>query len=73
MSTVTVSGLFRDKRSAPDLDNLAKVILDAIQAGSGINDVNFRWRSGSMLFNKSEEPALGIIISEMDEVMEVTG
>jgi len=43
---VTCSGWFKDERSAPDLSNLSKVILDAIQELTGINDREFRWHDG---------------------------
>ncbi len=44
--TVQCDGRFKDKRSTPDLSNLSKVILDAIQDASGVNDSNMRWRDG---------------------------
>lgn len=43
---VTCSGWFKDERSAPDLSNLSKVILDSIQDLICINDKDFRWHDG---------------------------
>ena len=43
---VKCSGWFKDERSAPDLSNLSKVILDSIQELTGINDREFRWHDG---------------------------
>ena len=40
--TVSVFGKFVDGR-CPDLDNLAKVILDAVSIGTGINDKDMRF------------------------------
>ena len=60
--TVTCSGRFRDKRSTPDLSNLSKVILDAIQEVTTINDKHMRWRDGEITYG--EEPTLFITIEE---------
>jgi len=43
---VYCSGYFKDERSAPDLSNLSKCVLDAIQEVTGYNDKNFRWHDG---------------------------
>ena len=43
---ITCSGYFKDARSAPDLSNLSKVVLDAIQEPTGLNDKDFRWHDG---------------------------
>ena len=61
---VTCDGVFKDKRSQPDLSNLSKVILDAIEETTGVNDKNYRWRDGSVTIDKTEEPRLVITISE---------
>jgi len=58
---VTCSGVFKDKRSTPDLSNLSKVILDAIEETTGINDVNYRWHDGTISYG---EPELVIEIKE---------
>jgi len=60
--SVTCSGLFRDKRSTPDLSNLGKVILDAIEEVTGINDRHMRWHDGMIWLKKDEEPELLITI-----------
>lgn len=58
---VQCSGQFKDKRSQPDLSNLSKVILDAIEETTGVNDKNYRWRCGSVSYG---EPTLWITIVE---------
>jgi len=40
--TVSLFGKFIDDR-APDLDNLAKVILDAVKVGVGLDDKNIKF------------------------------
>ena len=44
---VTSSGWFKDERSAPDLSNLSKVIMDSIQNLIFVNDKEFRWHDGT--------------------------
>jgi len=61
---VRCSGQFRDKRSQPDLSNLSKVILDAIEETTGVNDSNFRWRDGDITIDKTADPILLITIEE---------
>lgn len=63
---VTCSGRFRDKR-VPDLSNLSKVILDAIEEATGVNDKNMRWRDGDVFLSKDEDPCLIITIEEVLE------
>jgi len=58
---VQCSGQFKDKRSQPDLSNLSKVILDAIEETTGVNDRDMRWRDGSVTYG---EPLLWITIVE---------
>jgi len=58
---VTCSGRFKDKRSQPDLSNLSKCTLDAIEETTGINDVNFRWHDGKVSYG---EPTLWVRIEE---------
>ena len=72
---VQCSGQFKDKRSQPDLSNLSKVILDAIEETTGVNDRDMRWRDGRVTYvDKWEaehyyaEPYLHITISENMEV-----
>jgi len=52
---VTCSGRFKDKRSTPDLSNLAKVTLDAIAEVCDVNDKHMRWHDGTVEYG---EPAL---------------
>lgn len=65
--TVTCNGVFRDLRSCPDLSNLAKVVLDAIEETTGINDRNMRWQDGNIKIDKEEKPHLEIIIEQFRE------
>jgi len=60
---VTCSGYFKDERSAPDLSNLSKVIMDSIEEVTGINDQAFRWRDGKRVIGV-KEPYLVISIKE---------
>ncbi len=59
--TVRCDGTFIDKRSTPDLSNLSKVIMDAIQEVS-VNDRYFRWKDGDISYGK--EARLTIAIQE---------
>ena len=61
--SVKCDGVFKDQRSAPDLNNLIK-ILDVIEEVSGVNDKNMRWEDGSRLIDKHEKPSLTITIKE---------
>lgn len=61
--SVKCDGYFTSVSRTPDLSNLSKCTLDAIQEATGINDVNMRWHDGtSTIVNK--EPHLIITISE---------
>ena len=68
---VSCSGHFKNQRSAPDLSNLAKVCMDAIAAGLGIDDKNLRWQDGLRLCGDDiEEPRLEFTIwGEEDEAL----
>ena len=59
--TVRCDGRFKDLRSTPDLSNLSKVTLDAIEECTGINDQNYRWQDGDITCG---EPTLWITITE---------
>ena len=61
---ITCSGTFKDMRSCPDLSNLSKCTLDAIEEASGINDKNFRWHDGKPYISDKEKPYLLITITE---------
>lgn len=61
---VTCSGYFKDERSAPDLSNLSKVVMDSIEELTGINDKNMRWHDGTRNIGVKEPPYLLITISE---------
>ncbi len=60
---VTCSGRFKDKRSTPDLSNLSKVTLDAIEEVTNLNDRDFRWHDGTVKYG--EPPVLWIKIKEL--------
>ena len=62
---VTCSGWFKNERSAPDLSNLSKIIMDSIQELIGVNDKDFRWRDGDRIIGV-KEPYLLITIREPD-------
>lgn len=60
-------GYFKDKRSRPDLDNLCKLVGDAIQAATGINDREFLWElEGSQMGHK--RPLIRIRIRGSDAI-----
>lgn len=61
---ITCSGIFKDERSAPDLSNLSKCTLDAIEAVTGINDKDMRWHDGARTIDKTHDPDLKITIEE---------
>ena len=62
---VTCDGQFTDARSAPDLSNLSKVVLDAIEETTGVNDREMRWHDGERVIKKGE-PYLRITIEERE-------
>ena len=62
--TVRCDGVFKDKRSCPDLSNLAKICLDAIEGACGVNDRYYRWQDGTITINKTQEPHLILTITE---------
>ncbi len=62
---ITCDGFFRDERSAPDVHNLLKVIADAIQEVSGINDKNYHMTAGKRVIGVKEHPYLLITIREL--------
>jgi len=66
--SVRIDGFFRDKRH-PDLSNLNKVVLDAVQQGLGINDKHFRAQDGYVAVAKEHtQPSLRITIEQIKEV-----
>ena len=58
---VTCSGYFKDDRSAPDISNLSKVILDSISDLTGINDKYMKWKDGDRKIDKKNNPPYLII------------
>ena len=63
--TVRCDGAFKDLRSTPDLSNLSKVILDAIEECTGVNDRDMRWQDGDITYigKWALEPMLEITIT----------
>jgi len=53
--TVKCDGRFKNTHRQPDLSNLSKVILDAIEETTGVNDRNMRWQDGEVYYGN---PAL---------------
>ena len=64
--TVRCDGAFKDLRSTPDLSNLSKVILDAIEKVTRVNDRDMRWQDGDITYigKWALEPMLEITITE---------
>ncbi len=60
---VRCDGYFKDERSAPDLSNLSKVILDSIEDLIGGNDKDYRWHDGKRVLGE-KHPYLIITLSE---------
>ena len=63
---VTVSGVFKDKRH-PDMDNLLKVICDAVKFGLGIDDKDYTHET--LPATIGGEPRLIITIEQLQEVL----
>ena len=63
---VRCDGRFRDKNNQPDLSNLSKVVLDAIEETTGVNDRDMRWEDGDVSYG---EPALWVTITERASLM----
>jgi hypothetical protein len=61
---VTCSGTFRSENEAPDLSNLSKCTLDAIEEVTGLNDRDFRWHDGDRVIDAGNRPELTITIEE---------
>ena len=59
---ITCSGRFKNKACQPDLSNLAKVTMDAIEEVTNLNDRDFRWHDGTVGYG--EPPVLWIKIEE---------
>ena len=59
--SVRCDGRFENRRSQPDLSNLSKVILDAIEEATGVNDRDMRWHDGDVSYG---EPTLWITLEE---------
>lgn len=63
---VRCDGRFIDRRHQPDLHNLSKTILDAIEDTTGINDRNLRWEDGEPTYG--QPPILTLTFTEADDV-----
>ncbi len=61
---VFIRGIFKDKRSTPDTDNLMKCTCDAIADGLGINDKHFTHETGEPTIDKHCTPTLIIKVSQ---------
>ena len=62
--TVRCDGVFKDKRSTPDLSNLSKCVLDSLQESSGVNDRDMRWQDGDVSYGERAELIITITESE---------
>jgi len=65
---IHLSGIFKDKRSCPDLHNLHKTIGDALEPAFGINDREFRFIDEGYTIDKSKDPMLIIGIEVENNV-----
>ena len=64
--TIHLSGIFKDKRSCCDLNNLHKVIADALESALHINDREFRFVDEGYTIDKSKDPTLviGVVVED---------
>jgi hypothetical protein len=60
---IHISGVFKNKRSVPDLHNL-KCLYDAIQTATGINDRFYYTETEPGVIDKIQEPHILIRIEE---------
>ena len=63
---VTISGVFKDLRSCPDIHNLVKVTCDAIEEVTGINDQNYTTETKEPQIDSNHEPEVIITIQGAD-------
>lgn len=63
--TVKCDVVQNDKRIR-DISNYSKVVLDALEEASDVNDRDMRWQDGDILVRKDQEPALIITIRSND-------
>lgn len=61
---ITISGIFKNLRSCPDIHNLVKVTCDAIEEVTGLNDRNFKTETKEPQIDGSKEPEIIITIQE---------
>ena len=61
---VNIDCVFRNKRDACDPHNLLKVVCDAIEEVTGVNDKYYTTSTGEPLFDAEQEPHLIISIGE---------
>jgi Endodeoxyribonuclease RusA len=61
---VKISGVFKNQRESCDLQNL-KIVYDSIQKVIGIDDRNFHTETEPPVIDKTQEPHLMIIITEI--------
>lgn len=61
---VFIRGIFKNERAQPDLDNLFKVICDAVSDGLGIDDKHFIHETGSSQVQRFCIPELIIKVSQ---------
>ena len=60
---VRIDGVFKNKRSMPDGDNLLKICGDSIALGLNINDKNFVYETRPFTVDKKRQPTIIITIS----------
>jgi len=62
---IKVGGVFKDKRSCPDIHNLLKPICDSIEEVTGINDRGYETETSEPIIDKwCDEPMLFITVAE---------
>lgn len=67
---VILECVFKNRREACDPDNLAKLVLDGVANGLGINDRDIKFSAESPEYNTNALPILRIIIRGKDDETE---
>lgn len=61
---LNIGGVFKDKRSTPDIHNIIKIIADCIEDVTGLNDKGYSITTDAPVVDKNKEPELIITIDE---------
>ena len=62
---VTIQGWFKNRRNAIDLHNAIKLVADAVESATGVNDKYIRVETMEPHFH-SEQPKISITVEQME-------